>query len=164
MERSPKSHREEQSAVAESKRKLANSKLRLIWERSIGGPYQKREARRGRPGSHHQRRWRKMSETTRRWALHFSAEPLGFSIFHAVNSGMLVSVIAYSRVRPAQPRRDWQMNLKAKYPYVILNFEPLAPRLLSTCRHSVLLDSRQPSPPSRQCRWDDANLCPSRVP
>ena len=103
MERSPKSHPEEQSAVAESKRKLANSKLRLIWERSIGGPYQKREARRGRPGSHHQRRWRKMSETTRRWALHFSAEPLGFSIFHAPNSGRLVSVFAYSRVRPAQP-------------------------------------------------------------
>jgi hypothetical protein len=52
MERSPKSHREEQSAVAESKRKLANSKLRLMWERSIGGAYQKRERGRLREEDH----------------------------------------------------------------------------------------------------------------
>jgi hypothetical protein len=43
MERSPKSHREEQIAVTKSKQKLANSKLRLIWECSIRGAYQKRE-------------------------------------------------------------------------------------------------------------------------
>jgi hypothetical protein len=41
MERSPKSHREEQIAVTKSKQKLA--KLRLIWECSIRGAYQKRE-------------------------------------------------------------------------------------------------------------------------
>ena len=81
--------------MTESKRKLANSKLRLIWERSIGGAYRKRERERLREEDQAATTGEVKEDVGDGTAmgLHFSAEPLSFSISHALDFGRLVSVL-----------------------------------------------------------------------